>query len=351
MKKLISKGLFLVLAVALLSMVFTGCNNNENIVKVYNWGDYLDKSILDQFTKETGIKVIYDEFDTNEDMYLKIKNMSGYSYDVLIPSDYMIKKMIDNDMLAELNFDNIPNFKNIDDKFKNHAYDPENKYSVPYMWGTVCIAYNSEKVTDPVDSWDILWNEKYKKQIFMMNSERDSIGVALMSLGYSINTKNLDELNQAKEKLIAQRPLVITYTGDDVKDKLISGEGNLAVIWSCDAGLIMQEDKENRIKFAIPKEGTNLWYDSAVILKNAKNKENAEKFINFLCREDIARKNAEYLGTTSPVTSVLNSLPDEIKNNPVLNPSAEDIEKYEVFVSLGDVAAEYERIWSDVLVS
>ncbi|MDP4152256.1 MAG: spermidine/putrescine ABC transporter substrate-binding protein, partial [Bacillota bacterium] len=193
MKKSI-KILALILTAIMIIGVLPGCGSSKQVVKVYNWGDYIDPDVLKQFTKETGIKVVYDTFETNEDMFLKIKNSGGYSYDVAIPSDYMIKKMIDNDMLAEINYNNVPNFKNIDSKFLNMSYDPENAYSIPYQWGTVCIAYNDTMVTDPVDSWDILWNPKYKKKIFMMNSERDSIGVALLSLGYSLNTENPEEL-------------------------------------------------------------------------------------------------------------------------------------------------------------
>ncbi|MBC8535502.1 ABC transporter substrate-binding protein [Feifania hominis] len=355
MKKNMVKMLAALLLVVVVLSPFSGCSSNKNVVKVYNWGDYIDESVLEQFEEETGIKVIYDTFETNEDMYLKVKNSGKNSYDVCIPSDYMITKMIEEDMLAEINFDNVPNVKGIDPKLLSQAYDPENKYSVPYCWGTVCIAYNPDMVTEPVTSWDILWDEKYEKQIFMMNSERDSIGVALLSLGYSLNTKDPAELAAAKQKLLDQKPLVITYTGDDVKDKMIGKEGALSVIWSCDIGLIQQMEEdiqaETRIEYAIPEEGTNIWYDSAVILKNAENKENAEAFINFLCRPDIAQKNADYLGGISPVMEAAEQAPEHTKNNPCVNPSAEEIAKYEVFVSMSDVASEYEKIWSDVLAS
>lgn len=349
MKKIIS----LVLAVALVMCLFTACSSSDNakngVVKVYNWGDYIDPAVIEMFTKETGIKVVYDTFETNEDMYLKVKNTAGPTYDVVIPSDYMIKKMIDEDMLAEINFDNVPNFANVDNKFKSREYDTDNKYSISYQFGTVCIAYNKDEVTEPVDSWNILWNEKYSGNIFMMNSQRDSIGVALMSLGYSINTTNKDELNQAKDLLIKQRPLVLAYTGDDCKDKMIGEEGKLAILWSCDAGLIMQET--DKIGFAIPKEGTNIWFDAMVVLKNAENKENAEKFINFLCRDDIALMNAEYLGTASPVIGAMAQLPKEISENPVINPSAEDAAKYEVFLNNPELSSVYEEIWADVRFS
>lgn len=345
MKKIVS--LLLVLIIIVSSLGACGSSGGENgVVRVYNSGDYIDESVIEMFEQETGIKVIYDTFETNEDMYLKIKNSPGYMYDVVVPSDYMIKKMIDEDMLAEINFDNVPNFEGIGRQYKGKEYDPEDKYSVAYQFGTVCIAYNKEKVTEPITSWNILFDEKYANQIFMMNSQRDTIGVALLSLGYSLNSTNPDELYEARDKLVAQKPLLITYTGDDIKDKMIGGEGLLGVVWSCDAGLILQES--DNVGFAIPDEGTNIWFDSMCILKNAENKENAEKFINFMCREDIALLNAEYIGGSSPVLSVQDMLDPSISESDIFNPSEEDTEKYEVFYTLTEVEKIYEEIWTDV---
>lgn len=338
-----------VLALVTLPLLLTSCAEQGPVLKVYNWGDYMDREVLEIFEEETGIRVIYDEYETNEDMYLKLKHSGGSSYDVCFPSDYMIAKMVNEDMLAELDFSNIPNYQNVADQFKNQPFDPENKYSVPYMWGTVCIAYDPAVVEEPVNDWNILWDEKYARKIFMMNSERDSIGVALMSLGYSINTKNMDELEIAKQKLLQQKPLVLSYTGDDVKDKMSGGEGSLAVLWSCDVGFIRAENPN--IRFAIPDSGTNIWYDNVVVLKNAENKEAAEKFINFLCRPDIAAMNQKYLDSSSPITQVIESLPEEIRNDPVYYPPQELWEKCEVFENLAEMASAYETIWSDVVAS
>ena len=227
-----------VLTLTLIMGLFPGCNQSgdsgKKTLKVYNWGDYIDESVIDTFEKEYGIDVIYDTFATNEDMYVKIKS-GGSDYDVAFPSDYMIERMIEEDMLEKVNFENIPNMKYIDDKFKNLAYDPTNEYSVPYMWGTVGIIYNKTMVNEPVDSWDILWDEKYAKQIFMLDSSRDSIGVALKKLGYSLNSRDEKELEEAKNELIKQKPLVLSYMGDDIKDAMVAGQAALAVVWSGDA--------------------------------------------------------------------------------------------------------------------
>lgn len=341
----------LVLALALLLAFtpLTGCSKNESEVRIYNWGDYMAPGVIELFEEETGIKVIYDTYETNEDMYLKLKNSSGYTYDLVIPSDYMISKMLREDMLAEINFDNVPNAAGIDDRFNNLDYDPAGTHSVPFMWGTVCIAYDPDQVSEEVNSWDILWDENYARRIFMIDSERDSIGVALLSLGYSLNSTDPDELEQARQKLLEQKPLVLAYTGDDVKDKMIAREGALAVIWSCDIGIIREQD--DTLAYAIPDSGTNVWYDAAVILKDAENKANAEAFINFLCRPDIAQMNADYLGSASPVSEALANQDESIQNDPIVNPPAEELAKYEVFQMVEGAASLYEEIWSYVIAS
>ncbi len=351
MKKIIA----MVSVLALSLGVLAGCSSSDDgagaagEVRVYNWGDYIAPEVVEMFEEETGISVVYDTFDTNEAMYLKLNSTSGYTYDVAIPSDYMIYKMIEEDMLAPLNFDNMPNAAGVDPKFNNPAYDPDNMYSVPYIWGTVCLAYAPELVTDPVDSWSILWDDKYAGQVFMMDSERDTIGVALKMLGYSLNTTDEAELNEARDALIEQKPNVLAWTNDDIKDKLIGREGAIGVIWTSDIGLIREQDET--IQYAMPKEGSNVWYDAAVILKDAENKENGEKFIDFLCRPDIAALNADYMGAASPITAVVAEQDPLITEDPIVNPTAEDLENLEVFYAMGDVAEKYEEIWSDVRAS
>ena len=345
------KIIFMLSIIISTSFFFSGCKSggqdSSKVLNVYNWGDYIDPSVIKDFEKEYNIKVNYSTFDTNEDMYVKVKS-SGTSYDVLFPSDYIIEKMIREDMLLKLDMNNIPNYKYIDDKFKNLEFDPNNEYSVPYMWGTVGIIYNKNMVKENVDSWDILWDEKYADQILMLNSQRDSIAVALLKLGYSMNTRDLNELQKAKELLVKQKPLVYAYVGDEVKDMMIGEEAAMAVVWSGDA-VYMKELNEN-LEYAIPKEGTNLWFDNIVVPKTSKNKEEAELFINFLCRPEIALKNTEYIGYSTPNVEALKLLPEELQVDKVAYPKDEDLVGAEIFKDPGEFVKEYSRIWTEVLV-
>ncbi len=327
------------------TILLAGCSGGRETLTVYNWGDYIDEDVIREFEKEFGVRVVYDEFATNEDMYVKI-NAGGGNYDVAIPSDYMIKRMIDEDLLHKIDFDNVPNYQYIDDQFKDLGFDPNNEYSVPYMWGTVGILYNKTMVDDPVDSWKILWDEKYSKQILMLDSQRDSIGITLKMLGYSLNTKNTQELEEAKDALIEQKPLVLAYVGDEVKDKMISGEAALAVVWSGDAVYMMRENPD--LAYAIPEEGSNLWFDSMVIPKTSKNKELAEKFINFMTRTDIAFMNTDYIGYSTPHTEAKKQLDPSLMNDMAAYPAMEDLEDCEVFEDLSSSASVYDRIWTEV---
>lgn len=350
MKKLIALTLFSTLSLTAL----TGCGNSSSTasngeVVVYNWGEYIDPDVLTQFEEETGIKVVYDEFETNEIMYPKVE-AGASDYDVICPSDYMIQKMIDNDLLEEINFDNIPNIANIGDQYfeQSREFDPENKYSVPYCWGTVGILYNKTMVSEPVDSWSILWNENYKDNILMQDSVRDAFMVALKLNGYSMNSTNPDELNAAKDSLIQQKPLVQAYVVDQVRDKMIGNEAALGVIYSGEAIYTQRENPD--LEYVIPKEGTNVWIDSWVITKGAKNKENAEKFIDFMCREDIALKNFDYITYSTPNESARELIEDEdIKNSPIAFPTLSDYENLETFQYLGEDGDElYNQLWKEV---
>jgi spermidine/putrescine transport system substrate-binding protein len=323
-----------------------GCGpSSKTTLNVYNWGDYIDETILEEFKKEYKIKVNYDTFTTNEDMYIKLK-AGGSSYDLLIPSDYMIKRMIDEDRLEKLDFKNIPNYKFIGPTFKDLEYDPQNQYSVPYMWGTVGILYNKKMVKSKPDSWKILWDKKYAKQILMMDSQRDSIGITLKMLGYSLNSTNLAELEAAKNALIRQKPLVLAYVVDEVKDKMISEEAALAVVWSGDAVYCMRENEN--LDYVIPKEGSNLWFDAMVIPKGAPHKEAAEKFINLMCDTEIAFRNADYIGYASPHTEAVKKLPEEITSSRSAYPLEEDLKNCEVFSNLVSVLKDFDRIWTEV---
>ncbi len=323
--------------------------SGDNQVIVYNWGEYLDPEVITMFEEETGINVVYEEFETNEIMYPKIQS-GAIAYDVVCPSDYMIQRMIENDLLAELNFDNIPNIKNIGQQYMEQSkqFDAENKYSVPYCWGTVGILYNKKMVDEPIDSWSVLWDKKYKDSILMQDSVRDAFAVALKYLGYSLNSTDLDELEEAKELLIKQKPLVQAYVIDQVRDKMIGNEAAIGVIYSGEAIYTQLENPD--LEYVIPKEGSNLWIDSWVIPKNAKHKENGEKFINFLCRPDIAKMNFDYITYSTPNTEGRKLIEDPaIRNSTIAFPDAKELERCETFKFLGDKNdAIYNELWREI---
>lgn len=356
-KRLFAGSLAMMLAA---SAALTGCGKSaptdNGEVYVYNWGEYIDEEVIQMFEQETGIKVVYGLFETNEEMYPVIE-AGGVSYDVICPSDYMIQKMIENDMLAELNFDNIPNYSEIDPEYveRSKSFDPENKYSVPYTWGTVGILYNTSMVApeDVPTKWSDLWDEKFSGEILMQDSVRDAFMVALKSLGYSMNTENEAELQEAKELLIRQKPLVQAYVIDQVRDKMIGGEAAVGVIYSGEM-LYIQEEVENlgldyNLEYVLPEEGTNVWIDSWVIPANAKNKENAEAWINFLCRPDIAKMNFEYITYATPNKGAFDLLDEEMQNNKALFPDIDDLNNSEVFQYLGDETDTiYNNLWKEV---
>lgn len=330
-------------------MIFaSACSGNSDQVtlNVYNWGDYIDEEVLAQFEQEYKIKVVYETYDRNEDMYIKLKN-GGTNYDVCVPSDYMIEKMVKEDMLAEIDYNNIPNYKYIMDRFQSLPFDPDNRYSVPYLWGTIGIVYDKTVVKQPVDSWNILWDPQYKGEILMMDSPRDSFMVAEKKLGVSMNSASEKDLENAKNLLIEQKPLILAYVNDKVKDMMINNEAAMAVAWSGEA-IYMMENNEN-LTYAVPKEGTNMWFDNLVIPKNAPHKKEAEMFIDFLCRPDIALKNAIYIGYSTPNQGGYDMMDEEMKKNTVIYPDAAIIEQCEVYKDLGPKYVEMlDRAWTEV---
>lgn len=350
MKKMIALGLSALMTISLL----TGCGSADKYpngkVYVYNWGEYIDPDTIKMFEEETGIQVVYDEFDTNETMYPKVE-AGASNYDVVCPSDYMIQKMIDNDLLQELNWDNLPNAKaNIGAQYyeQSEAFDPGNRYSVPYCWGTVGILYNKTMVDDPVTSWSILWDEKYADSILMQDSVRDLFMVGLKSLGYSMNSTDEKELNEAKDLLIEQKPLVQAYVIDQVRDKMIGNEAALGVIYSGEAIYTQRENSD--LEYVIPEEGTNVWIDSWVIPKNAENVENAEKFIDFMCRGDIALINFEFITYSTPNTAAKDLIEDDdIRNSEIAFPDLSKYNNLETFSYLGeDADALYNELWKEI---
>lgn len=345
-------GLALLAVIALISGSIAGMKSTTgtNTLNVYNWGEYIDPEVITMFEQETGIKVIYDEFEMNEEMYSKIET-GAVKYDVVCPSDYTIQRMIEADLLAELNYDNIPNIKYIGEDYlkSSESFDPGNKYAVPYTWGTVGILYNKTMVDEPIDSWAAIFDEKYKNNILMINSVRDAMGIALKYLGYSLNSTDKDELEEATNLLKEQKPLVQSYVVDQVRDKMIGNNAAIGIIYSGEAIYTQRENPD--LEYVVPKEGSNIWIDGWVIPKNSENKENAEKFINFLCRPDIALLNFEYITYSTPNTAAREMIEDEsIRNSTIAFPDSETISTLETFQYLGDdMTAYYDDKWREVL--
>lgn len=323
-------------------------SGTEQVI-IYNWGEYIDPEVLDMFEEETGIQVIYEEFETNEIMYPKIQS-GAIAYDLVCPSDYMIQKMIQNDLLQPLNFDNIPNAKNIGQVYyeKSRQFDPDNQYSIPYCWGTVGILYNTKMVEEPIDSWTVLWDTQYKDNILMQDSVRDAFAVALKTLGYSLNSTSIHELTQAKDLLVQQKPLVQAYVIDQVRDKMIGNEAAIGVIYSGEAIYTQTENPD--LAYVVPKEDSNMWIDSWVMPKNAPNKENAEKFLDFLCRPEIALMNFEYITYSTPNEKARELIEDPaIRNSEIAFPVDSILSRCETFTYLGEDADEvYNQLWREV---
>ena len=325
-------------------------------IKVYNWGEYISDGsddsmdVIKEFEAQyPGIKVSYTTYATNEELYAKRRSGSA-SYDVIVPSDYMMSRMIAEDMLEPLDFSNIPNFADIDDTFKNPQYDPENEYSVPYTWGTVGIIYNTTMVEGTVDSWEVLWDPQYTGQILMFNNSRDAFGIAEKLLGFSQNTTDVKELEQAAEKLKEQKMVLQAYVMDEIFDKMSNGEAALAPYYAGDF-FIMQEDNPD-LAFAVPKEGTNLFVDAMVIPKGTEHKKEAETFINFMLEPDIGLANIEFIGYSTPLKTVKSMLDEEVLNDGISYPSQEILDKCESFVNLPDELNRYmDELWVDIRAS
>ncbi len=345
MKKNVFALVLTLVMVMSLTIGLAGCGNSatNGEVNVYNWGEYIDEELLDKFTEETGIKVNYDTYSDNESLYSMLSSGSA-NYDVVIPSDYMISRMIDEDMLEELNFDNIPNFQYIDDAYKGLEYDPEDRYSVAYTWGTVGIIYNTTMLDYVPDSWSVLWDENLSGQILMFNNSRDAIGIALKYLGYSQNTTDPEQITEAVDLLIQQKPLVQAYVMDQIFDKLEGGEAAVGPYYAGDAITMIEENPD--LAFVVPKEGTNLFVDAMCIPKGAQNKENAEAFINFMCDPENMAANIEYIAYSSPSSAARELLSDELKNSDICYPDEALLENTDTFINLPqDILDLYDSEW------
>ena len=322
-------------------------------INVYNWGEYIsdgEDGALDtnkEFEALTGIEVNYTTFATNEEMYAKIKS-GGSSYDIIIPSDYMIAKMIGEDMLEPLDFDNIPNFQYIDEKYRNLEYDPTNAYTVPYTWGTTGIIYNKTMVEGEIDSWNVFWDETYSNNMLMFANSRDAFAIAQSRLGYSFNSTDKEEYRAAADELIAQKPLVQAYVMDEIYNKMEGGEAAIAPYYAGDAIVMMEENED--LAFVVPNEGANLFVDALCIPKGCQNKEAAEMYINFITEPEVAAANIEYIGYSTPSSAAYALLDEETQNNPVIYPPEEILEKCETFSNLPDEINLYmDSLWTEIM--
>lgn len=335
----------IICAMTLTSSLFIGCNSStsENTINVFNCGDYINEDLINKFEEETGYKINYSTYDTNEIMYSKIKS-GGTNYDLVFPSDYMVEKMISEGMAEKIDFNNIPNYKYIDDSFKNLAYDPTNEYSVPYMWGTIGIIYDPAVVKEDNIDWDILWDEKYRDNTIMFNSLRDAMGISLKRLGYSMNTTDKSQIVKAANELLKQRELARAWMVDEVKDAILNKEAAIATVWSGDANVLLSEDPT--LKYVVPQSGSNKWFDAMVIPKGAKNKKGAEEFINFLTDPENSLENVEYIEYYTPNLKTFEMLDEDTKKT---YPSDELLDKCEIFLNLpDDILRFYTEEWTRI---
>ena len=338
--------LLLSLLLALTSLAGFAAAENVKLT-VFNWYDYIDPTVIEMFEEETGISVQYVNFTTNEEMYTKLEAGAG-TYDVLFPSEYMIERMINHDMLAELDLSAMPNFANVMDRLKDPSYDPGNAHSVPYMWGTLGYVYNTEMISEELTSWAALFDEAYAGNVLMMNSMRDTIGLALKYLGYSMNSRDAEELKAATELLVDQKQKHIEsgYLLDEIKDKMIGGEAAIGVVYSGDAQYAI--DGNASLKYVIPIEGSNIWVDGMCVPKDSQHIAEAQQFIDFMCREDIAQMNFDYIRYCSPIQAVSDNISEEEAGMNAINPSEEETSRCEYFNDVEDVMSDYEDVWMQV---
>ena len=326
--------------------------NDHITLNVYNWGLYISDgsddsvNVISAFEELTGIKVNYTTYDSNESLYAKLKS-GGVSYDVIFPSDYMVGKMISEGMLSELDMDNIPNFAGIGEEYLGRSFDPDNAYSVPYMWGTTGLIYNTTMVDEPPTSWADMWDVEYTNNVLMFNNSRDAYAIAAKTIGLSMNPQSVDEITAITNALKEQKNIVQAYVMDEVFDKMEGGEAAMAPYYAGDAITMIDENPD--LAFVHPEEGVNFFIDSMCIPANAKHKEAAEMFINYLCEPDVGLANCDFIGYSTPITAVWAMLDDDLKYSDIAYPGADVLDKAEVFETLPeDINAAMDAQWSEM---
>lgn len=345
------KTFFLVLSL-ITALSLTGCGsskNDANTLTVLNYGKYFAPEALELFEEETGISVEYEEYESPEEMYTKYK-AGSIDYDLACTSDYMVEKLIKEGEVLEMNYDNMGNYSNIDQNYVelSKAFDPDHKYSLPYFYGTVGILYNTKSVdASETASWDVLWDSKYEGSIIMENSVRDCFLVPLKKLGYSSNSTDKAQLDEALALLMEQKPLIYAYLVDETGDEMAAENASLAVVYSGEAAYA--QSLSDDLAYTVPKEGSNLWIDSWFIPKSCKNTDNALKFLDFLCREDVAKMNFEYVYYATPNKAVFENLEEDVKNDKTIFPDMETLKNCEVYTSLSQESTDlYNQLWKEL---
>lgn len=347
MKKLGMVALAALLAVA----AFCGCGGEKagESLTIFNYGEYIDPDMLDLFTEETGISVKYEEALTPEEMYTKYSS-GAISYDLLCTSDYMLQRLISEGEAQKVDFSAMEHAGNIGDKYWefSRAFDAENEYALPYFYGTIGILYDTTKVNGPVDSWDVLFNGEYAGDIIMQKSQRDTFMITLKYLGHSLNTTDEEALREAQELLIRQKPDVQAYLVDEARDEVVAGNAAMAVVYSGEAYL--GHEYNNNLAYVVPKEGSNVWIDSWIVTKNCQNQEAAVKFLDFLCREDVAARNFEYIYYSTPNEAVVAGMDEELRENPAIVPADADTDNCEVCVQADEATNRlYNELWKELM--
>ncbi|MCM3386593.1 ABC transporter substrate-binding protein [Ureibacillus chungkukjangi] len=339
MKSLVQATVAIIVVCALLFFVAdrlesAGSAGSKDTITVYNWGEYIDPELVDQFTEETGIKVIYETFDSNEAMMTKVEQ-GGSAYDIAVPSEYMVEMMKEKDLLLPIDHSKLPNIQNIDPYFLDLAFDPGNEFTIPYFWGTVGIVYNPSLVADHLDftSWEDLWDPSLKEKVFLVDGAREVIGMGLNSLGESLNAKDDALLRQATDKLITLSPNIKAIIGDEITPLMINNEATVALTWSGQAADMMWENEE--LDFAVPEEGSNLWFDSFVIPKTAANIDGAHAFINFMLDAEVSAQNNDYVGYSTPNAAAMELMDPEVIEDERFYPDEELRDNLEVYENLG----------------
>lgn len=311
----------------------SSAGSNDKDIYFYNWGDYVDPEVLKDFEKETGYNIIYETFDSNEAMMAKIEQGKTH-YDLAFPSEYTVEMMREKGLLEKLDHSKIVGLDNIDERFLDQAYDPGNEYSIPYFWGSFGIIYNTKKYSEEdLDSWEKLWDPKFEGEILSFDGARETLGIGLLKKGYSLNEKDEKILKEVKNDLVPFMANVKALLADEIRMYMAQGEADIGITFSGEAAMV--KDMNENLSYIIPKEGSNIWFDTMVIPKTSKNKEGSYALINYLLRPDIAARNADYLWYATPNKKAMDLIDPEARNDKTLYPDDDVINKLEVFKDLG----------------